>query len=655
MTANIWNSKLYDQTIPSGRIVVLGTGQSNMANWSSATFSTAGETAFLSTLNANNTVGRNVFINSGDGSSWLSKKAYDYYAKNVGTDGLDTDDWWWDDTVTPNKPGPRLLDALADLEANGIPINIITNLLWSQGESDVLTLQRLSDEFTQTDYYNALVNLKDFFFARFTALRRMHIRPLGRRTIVGGSGDSAFRWYLIRQAQQLLAANYPEVVYGSETYDLEMRSEMSSGADLGDGVHRSPAGYTIEGTRAAKEVLYYSGQYTGNTKGAYISGVNYTGGVIIVTVTHDKGTKLANKAGTAYNGTPIDITPNASKYAPFNLFTADGVAIPITSVFITGNSQITITPSITLTSADNVLQYCYNSMDGNADATVNLDLNAIPYDNHADNPLPLRSTYSATVSGSLSAIESMSNLVSFFSPEVTYNAGGTASDAVVWTKRAGSGGSARKDDAKPAPTYYSDISTVITGAAAIAGWYFNGTSQKKLLVDNALTSSSSYTVFVVATPNTNATDATPASPVTNAIITTGGTTGSDNNLFSIYQSATALGNRGALITDQGTTAFASLAGAKTGVAVIKRSGSSASIYDETGFIISKTISATPVIDSDGGTPVYALGNAVDKTTGVETNSAFYGAIHYVIVFSTALSDAQIADITAALKTANGIA
>ena len=56
-------------------ILALGTGQSNMSNWSSPTFHASGEVQLLATLNANNT-GSNGFINAGNGASFLSRKAF---------------------------------------------------------------------------------------------------------------------------------------------------------------------------------------------------------------------------------------------------------------------------------------------------------------------------------------------------------------------------------------------------------------------------------------------------------------------------------------------------------------------------------------------------------------------------------------------------
>jgi hypothetical protein len=438
--------------------------------------------------------------------------------------------------------------------------------------------------------------------------------------------------------QQTLASTYPlQVSYGSETYDLPMSDETG----VSDGVHRSSTGFAAEAQRAGREVLSGFGLYAGNVVGPRIASASYDGTSIVVSVTHDEGTALANRAGTAYSGTPIAITPSGGT-GLFTLVDATGANIPITSVTITGAAQITIVPSVKLIAAGNILRYGYNAMFG-------VDLNSAVFDNHADNPLPLRASYAVTISGTLATVEGMSNLVSFFSPEATYNAGGTASNAVVWTKRAGSGSSARKDDAKAAPAYYSNISTVLTGCPAIAGWVFDGTASQKLLVETALTGSSNFTLFVVATPYVGGTD----SSTNNALIATSAIPASSAPLFLVRQTNTALQTLNLYCGSTGTALDVDHSNTTT-VIVMQRSGSSCKTWNEQGADNTITISGTPVIDTDTN-PVYAIGNIPFHGTGTsDSNSTYRGAVHYVVLFDTALSDAQVNQIRIALGAAVGV-
>ncbi len=611
-------------------LVILGAGQSNIANWSSATFHSSGSTQLLTTLNAKNSGGSNSFINSGDGSSYLSRKAYN--AANIRFGGaLEAGDYWVDDTGGSPAAGQRLLDALTDITNAGKSNSDITNILWSQGESDGSEIYL--NNITPTEYYNLLVWLKDYCFNRFSNLKSFMIRPIGRR-----SSGTTSSYDAIRAAQQSLANNFPsQVIYGSETYDLTLLQETY----VDDAVHRSEASYTTEGKRAAFEILASQGIYTSTNTGPLISSVNYNGATITVTVQHDAGTSLANRAGTAYSGSPITITPSSGT-GIFTLSDASGNDIPLNSVQITGTHTITITPSVTLIASGNILKYAYGSM-------IGVDVNSIIYDNHAENPLPLRANYNATINGSLSYLEGMSNLVSFFSPEASYNAAGTTSDAVVWTKRAGSASSARKDDTKPAPSYVSNISTVITGAPAVAGWVFDGTASQKLLVEHALTTSSNYTVFLACTPNTNLTDTT-TSVSSNGILTTAATAGTGTTgHFSFRQTAATLSSLAIYAGDNGRSMTNSYANT-TVVMTSRNNAGTVSLWENNVSRTGITLSAS-LIETDGGIPVYAIGNVVDKTNGNDAAQTFIGAIHYIILFNTALSDAQIAQINLSIMNA----
>lgn len=616
----------------NGDIIILGTGQSNIANWSSSSYANAGENNLLSSIDSFH-VGIHDFVNAGNGGSYLLKSAYD--AANTRNGGsLEANDYWLDDSGATLVAGQRLLDAMNDVSTASYDASDITIILWSQGESDAAELH-LSN-ITIADYYDGLVWLKDYCFSNFPHLRKFMIRPLGRR-----AAGSVYSYDAIRKKQQELAANFPtQVRYGSEIYDQPMLDE--SGAT--DYVHRSAGGYTVEGQRTGREVLSIYNLYYGNTAGPRITSATYNGTSIVCTVTHDQGTALTNRAGTAYSGTPINITPSGTGL--FSLVDAAGSTLPITSVNITGASEITIVTSVTLTATGNTLRYGYNHMLG-------VDLDSAVFDNHADNPLPLQASYSTVIDGALNNIANMSALVSFFTPESTYNAGGTASDAVVWTKRAGSGSSARKDDAKPAPTYYSDISTYITGAPALAGWVFDGTASQKLLVEHALTTSSNYTVFLVCTPDDVHTEAASGSTA-NGILTTAGASSGDGGLFTIRQSRDAHGTMAFYAGTAGSTVDNNYNHTPAVLAMRNTSGS-VQCWNNSGVDTGTPITLTsPIIDTDGGTPIFAIGNSTDKTSGDETNSSFYGAIHYIAVFSSSLNDVQVKQIRKALGEAVGV-
>lgn len=614
-------------------IITLAIGQSLIANWSVISVPSGwnkdGETSFINTLNSLNTGGSNVFINGASGGSYLSRRAYE--AAQIRSGGtLPTGNYWVDDALSVKSAGPKLTEALTKIGTAGKTLNQVNALLWSQGESDAFAINY--GDITGEDYYADLVWLKDTLFGSLTNLRRMLIRPIGRR-----SDATNVKYEDIRKAEKQLATNFPyQVLYGSETYDLAMRDETG----VSDGVHRSGAAFTIEGARAAREVAGVFNLFTGNTYGPSITGVSYTSGNVVVTVVQDKGTALANRSGVAYSGTPIDITP-ASGSGPFSLVSSTGSNIPVSTVHITGANQITITPSSPILTYGNTLRYGYASLYG-------IDLNSIPYDNAA-NPLPLQASYSVGVDGVLSSIASMPNLVSFFSPESTYNTGSSSSGAAVWNKRGGSGGNARKDGTKPAPTYMADVSNVMSGAPVIPGWFFDGTSGQKLLVENALTGSSNFTLFVVATPDISYAD----SSTNNVLIGSSATPTASVPLFLIRQSSGELSTLQMYCGTNGTTVDYAHSNTPT-VLTMRRNGATCHTWNEIGADNTLIVSGSPVIDVDTN-PVYAIGNMPLHGTGSsDAGSTFRGAVHYVILFDVALSDAEVSQIQAALKNAVGI-
>lgn len=603
-------------------LTILGAGQSNLANWSSSNFHTAGETALLASLSANTGGLTHSFINGADGGSYLSRKAFN--AANIRySNTLQTGDYWVDDTGGSLTAGQRLLDAFAAITSAGKSVADIQYIIWSQGESDAPELQL--GNISTSEYSTALVWLKDYCFSHLPNLKRIIIRPIGRRSY----GASSF-YDAVRSAQQALAAAYPtHVFYGSETYDLPMNQEVY----VDDALHRSEAAYSAEATRCAYELLTLDGQLTSNSRGARISSASYNGATIIVTVQQDQGTALTNAVGVAYVGTPLNVTPSAG-VGLFTLTDSAGNDVALSSVSITGANEITLTPAVTLLTSGHTLRYGYNHMLG-------IDKNAIIKDNHPTNPLPLQASYSVAVNGALTYVDGMAHLVSFFTPDASYNTASTASDGIVWSKRAGSGSSARKDDAKPAPTW----STNGGMGLALAGYYFDGSASQKLLVEHALTTSSDYTLCIVATPNHTATDATTAT-TTNALITTSGVVSTENALFGISQTRTALGSLSLLCAGQGNSA--SVHNSTTGIFTIRRQGSTVDLWDETGRIATKTITVTPTVESDNSVPVYAIGNVVDKTAGSDPNQAFIGAVHYITLHDVALSDAQVLQLRKAL-------
>lgn len=704
-------------------VFVVGAGQSLMKNLKKDPndgFDSQGGNAFEKLLSDLNPNGRNVFVNSGDGSSCLLRSVC------ITTGQADQDDYWIDDCgyyasgtaywngTTGVKsyfrgdagaPAPtlgvRFNDMLADIAAAGLALADIKYGFWSQGESEATTLSVGS--ITQTQYETALT----FLFAKF--LENLpsavwDIVQMDKRAT--GSNPTGFEQ--VRDAQRNVAEALSYVNLAPCMTDLQMRNDsiigsyvatagqttfslpwnvssafgnsslivtkngttlthttdytvdstadtfsLAVGATAGDviqiksadSLHRSPKGTRTEGLRLARRVLKQLGLYTGNSVGAKITSATVAAGVITATVTHDAGTTLTNVDAIGYQiaeGKPVSVHGTVSHLS----LISGGAAVPLQKIEIASENTVRLTlsdTSLVLLDPTTRIYTGYGDMLG-------LDAASIIMDNAADNPLPLqlgKCSITGVGAGWETSLASMSNLVSFFSPESGYNAAGSANDAVVWTKRAGSGGSARKDDAKAAPIWYADSNMGL----AIPGFYFDGTASQKLLVDTALTTSDNVTMFVAFTPDHDATDATTGSS-TNAIITTSGVAPADNALFGLSQTRTALGASAAFSGGQGNST--AVHNSTPGVVAIRRNSTTASFWDDTGKISDKTISVTPTVESDGGTPVYAIGNAVDKTAGSDPNQAFIGAIHYVVVFNTALSDAQVNQIIGALKAAVGI-
>jgi len=239
----ISGSTIFGGGLPN--MLVLGTGQSLIANWSSTTndMTAAGETSFEATCN-NYTP--NNFVNAGNGSSALLRSTCISYQPS----GLsDQNDYWIDDcgyyapgtlpynastnptgvksyfrgeTATLPVAGARYTDIDAILAANGQAKSGVLYILWSQGETEAPVIAGYN-YLTQAQYYAGMIWLKDKFFTDFSQLRKFYIRPIGRR--YRASNDDGYE--AIRKSQRDLAAAYPtQVKMGCDAYDLELHNDV---------------------------------------------------------------------------------------------------------------------------------------------------------------------------------------------------------------------------------------------------------------------------------------------------------------------------------------------------------------------------------------------------------------------------------------------
>jgi hypothetical protein len=140
-------------------LLILGTGQSNMANWSSSTFSTAGQTSLLTTLDSIDTRATHAFVNAGNGGSFLLRSAFNTANTRYGGT-LEAGDYWLDNTGSSLSAGQRLTDMLTILAAAGRSVHEVTHILWSQGESDAAEIYL--GNISSGEYYTALAWLKDY-------------------------------------------------------------------------------------------------------------------------------------------------------------------------------------------------------------------------------------------------------------------------------------------------------------------------------------------------------------------------------------------------------------------------------------------------------------------------------------------------------------
>lgn len=620
-----FNIKAKPITAPKSNFIILACGGSNIQMWATERGGNIGQTQCLATLSKYNT-GEQTIINAGMSGSYLTRSALLCAEYRKDTPNLDAMNCWVDDSSKIFTAGKCLTDALAKLTTSGISSEDITEILWSQGEADATELfisqaRRAHPEHLihAQDYWHGLVWLKDFFFATFPNLRKIHIRPLARRT---HSDNQSFG--VIRDMQQRLAQEFPtQVIFGSATYDLECE----------DGVHRTAKGFAVEGVRVAYELLATQELWTGNTTGARISGVHYNEkkNDIIVKIEHDKGKTLRNASGIIYTGkAPVDCTPK-NGLGMFAVHDAQGKSLPIRSVKIIAQDKIAIKLQQTIVPKGATLQYGFNNMFG-------VDLGSIIYDNHSTNPLPLQTATALEITdaGSLQGITAMEGLVSLLTSDSEYAVESAEENGVVWKKMAGSGSAAKRDGDKPTPQFFEDISLAIKGASAVSGWVFNGEASQKLLVEHSLTQEDDFTLCVSFTCDSTAYD----NAKNNAIIATSAAPGTGQHpVFFIRQMHNDLSTTQCYCGKNGTTLQRAENTNLPQLAIIRRDASQFTLWNRNAHNGTKEVIEPTAMDKKEDKAVFAIGNIPFHGSGAsDTDTTFRGAVHHVILFKRALSD-----------------
>ena len=594
--------ELANQIAP--KTLVLGGGQSNIGNYSSGSYDSAGETALVAALEAG-LPGLVTYIDGAEGGSYLSKKAYDI-------SGLSNDEYWVDDTDPSSSnwsAGPELTDFYNAVTVAGSAHTDVTEVLWGQGESDSNELRpESSPSITEAEYKEAMEWLFDDIRSTFANLRGIYIQMIAKHT-----ADKTGGFQRVREPQQEVTSENADVYLGAEVYDQT----------LSDTVHLDKAGYTVAGNRAGNSIAKGARGGTAAARGPSFSSASVSGKTLTINIQHEKGTSLSGAKASSGD-------------QAFRIYQGswdNGTEIAIDTVTV-GDSTITI-GLVDAPVDDITIYYPFDSVDGVTDS------DAFIKDNTADQ-LPLQSfaeTVTFNAAASAAAIVALADIIGYFNADDAADIDDSASAGEdVWTNQVGSGNNAYRDGSDPSPTYAADALS-----SGYAGLVSDGSASIKLLFEHSMTVDSSATMIVVATPESDGTDPTTGSSL-NTIITTGGI-GSNSALLAIGQNRTTPGEIN--FTGHGST------GVMDGSPFAKSPQVFSARVDDTNFGgwingvadgSNGAHSGTAVVDdtnSDGtGTPLIALFNDVDKPTGADSVRAFLGAIHEVLIFDAVLSDTQ---------------
>ncbi len=162
------------------------------------------------------------------------------------------------------------------------------NILIANGEADATAIA--SATITKAQFKAALTRLVERLHA-VCPNARLIFTLVGRRT---GGNDAAVQQ--VRDAQLEVIAEKDYCTLGWENYDLALQ----------DTIHRTPAGYTTEGGRAAAFVL------SGALRGPVITSAVYSGSTVTATVTLDNGSAISGSDVNMFriedDGSPVTIS-----------------------------------------------------------------------------------------------------------------------------------------------------------------------------------------------------------------------------------------------------------------------------------------------------------------------------------------------------------
>lgn len=324
--------------IEAGSRAFVSRGQSLIDNYrrSQIGLNNTGEANFRNVLDSvwTATAGKNYLIHGATGGSAM-------VAENDGGNG------YWYDPVTDTFGTPYQLaaDAIAEFKAAGGTISGIIVDGHEQDAGALLSGTTTSAEYTECD---AAVN------AGLRALIGSNV-PILYMPTTNRNDTQAVGYQILRDLQKTLAASYGAGLVGPEKFDLP----------LADAVHKTDAGYTVLGRRAARKALAVVGEAVTGVNGPRITAASRSGSTITVTIAYDAGT---------------DFTPTTA-ISGFHFFN-DSTEINITAAVRTNATTITLTLASLPTGVER-LYYGYASLF--TDTIANLVL-----DNSAET-LPLRS------------------------------------------------------------------------------------------------------------------------------------------------------------------------------------------------------------------------------------------------------------------------
>lgn len=605
---------LLDTATEAGRdITVVTWGQSLVAQLFSG--NATGEAAMQAALDAANPEYVNTIINAANGGSFITKTSHD-------ASGLANDEYWVNDDNAPTYTAGPLLTALYGfITAAGKNNNDVNVVYGSICASEATYIS--NGTITKAELKAAKEWLYDNFIENFPNLISIV------QQFIENTTNERDGYQPIRDIDGELELERTNVFGTAPNYDGTKADTIHFTDDA--------AGYGKVGTRGGNSIARSIGLSVKNGIGPQVESATLSGTSLVLKINHDSGSTLNN-----YSGSAVDVSATTDSENFFTVQDSDENIINPTAVQVTNFDEITLT--LPIEPVSDVTVYSGFASMGIVDLTETIVSD--------DQGLPVRG-YAIARSADFSNLTAPLMLFSAErdpnnTSQPRYYDTAASSGADVWTN-IGSGNNARRDGSDAAPSWVADLSATISGAPAVPAIYADGSDAIKLLVEHALTTTSACTLFVKYHPDTTVVDSVGGARNTVASFAGAATNGTHLGIATVKNDADDMDH---YIGGLGGAFSGGVSGdfADGGTFVVQWVDSTNGNHMNTASNSWTAVDHsgnTSVIDSDGGTPLFAIANDVDKPTGT-SGSTMTGGIMFVLLASTAYSEAQAAHIVAAM-------